>query len=415
VRRVRGSRAIARLLPVAIVAGTLVGGSATVALGLGPTLLSITVSPTTASVAKGDTQQFTATGHYSDLSTQNLTDSVTWSSSSSSVTISNASGSQGLATAASTGVATITAADPSALVQGTAAMTVTPAVVTAVTVSPSATSINKGGTQQFTATGVYSDLSTADLTASVTWSSSSSSVTISNASGSQGLATGVSAGAATITATDPSSLIQGTAVATVLPAVLSAVTVTPASAVVAQGTTEQFTATGVYSDLSTADLTDSVTWSASTGATVSNAPGSQGLATGVAVGTSTITATDPSSLIQGTAVLTVTPGSLSPTPQLTVIPDSGLRKSSVTAQGTNFTPGDTVTIAYFSALKSHKRAQTTLCTSTVDHTGTFSCTGTIPGRIRSGRRGLHQVVAQESSGPSASASFTLVRRRTPTH
>ncbi|MGB7052039.1 MAG: Ig-like domain-containing protein, partial [Acidimicrobiales bacterium] len=135
-------------------------------------LVAITVSPTTASVAAGDTQQFTATGHYLTGPTQNLTDSVTWSSSSSSATISNASGSQGLATGVSTGAVTITASDPSATLSGTAALVVTPAVLVAVTVSPATASVAAGDTQQFTATGIYSDTSTVDLTDSVTWSSS---------------------------------------------------------------------------------------------------------------------------------------------------------------------------------------------------------------------------------------------------
>jgi uncharacterized protein YjdB len=289
----------------------LISGAAVLTV-LPPTLLAITVAPVTASIAAGDTQQFTATGHYSDLSTADLTSSVTWSSSLTSYgTVSNASGSQGLATGVADGATTITATD--GLISGAAVLTVLPAVLVSITVSPTATSIAVGDTQQFTATGVYSDLSTADLTDSVTWSSSLMSYgTVSNTSGSQGLATGVADGATTITATDPSSLIQGTAVLTVLPAVLVGITVSPTTASVAAGDTQQFTATGVYSDLSTADLTDSVTWSSSlhSAATVSNASGSQGLATGVGPGATTVTATDLSSLIQGTAVLTVTPAVL---------------------------------------------------------------------------------------------------------
>ncbi len=59
-----------------------------------------------------------------------------------------------------------------------------------------------GGTQQFTATGTYSDGTNNNLTASATWSSSNTGIaTVSNTSGSQGLATGVALGATTITAT----------------------------------------------------------------------------------------------------------------------------------------------------------------------------------------------------------------------
>ncbi len=292
---------------------SLLNGTAAVTV-LPAVLVAVTVSPTAASVPKGETQQFTATGHYSDATTQNLTGTVTWSSSSTTVaTVSNASGSQGLVTATGTGGATITATDPSSLLNGTAAVTVLPAVLVAVTVSPTAASVPKGETQQFTATGHYSDLSTLNLTNSVTWSSSSTTVaTVSNTSGSHGLVTATGTGATTITATDPSSLLNGTAAVTVLPAVLVAVTVSPTAASVPKGETQQFTATGHYSDLSTLNLTNSVTWSSSSTsvATVSSASGSQGLVTATGTGAATITATDPSSLLSGTALVTVLPAVL---------------------------------------------------------------------------------------------------------
>src|ERR1700722_1855071 len=70
-----------------------------------------------------------------------------------------------------------------------------PAILLSVSVSPAVTSIAQGATQQFTATGHYSDLSSKDLTTSVTWSSSAASTaTVSNTAGSQGLATGIGTG-----------------------------------------------------------------------------------------------------------------------------------------------------------------------------------------------------------------------------
>ena len=58
-----------------------------------------------------------------------------------------------------------------------------------------------GYTQQYTATGTFSDGTTENLTDQVTWFSSNIGVAdISNASGSQGLAKGVSPGSTTITA-----------------------------------------------------------------------------------------------------------------------------------------------------------------------------------------------------------------------
>ena len=277
-------------------------------------LLAIDVSPVATSIAAGDTQQYSALGIYSDGTTQSLTDSVTWASSdTSTATVSNTAGSQGLVTAVADGATTITATDPTTSIFGIAALTVLPAVLVAVTVSPPAANVPAGDTQQFTAMGLYSDGTTADLTDSVTWSSSdTSTATVSNTAGSQGLVTAVADGATTITATDPTTSIEGVAVVTVLPAVLVAVTVSPPAANVPAGDTQQFTATGLYSDGTTADITHSVTWSSSdtAAATVSNHGSSRGLVTGVADGATTITATDPTTSIEGVAVVTVLPAVL---------------------------------------------------------------------------------------------------------
>ncbi len=88
-------------------------------------------------------------------------------------------------------------------------------------------------------------------------------------------------------------------------ATLDSIAVTPTNPSIALGTTQPFTAMGTYSDLSTQNLTTSVTWSSSDDllATVSSAAGSEGLATSVAVGTATITAT--SGLVSGNTNLTV--------------------------------------------------------------------------------------------------------------
>ena len=277
-----------------------------------PILLTITVAPTVASVAKGETQQFTATGHYSNLTTQNLTDTATWSTSSTSVASeSNTSGSQGLATAVGTGAATIMAVDAS--VTGTAAMTVLPAILLTVTVSPALASIPLGESEAFTATGHYSDGTTQNLTDSATWSTSSSTVaTVSNTAGSQGTVTAAGTGLATIGATDPTTSIEGTSAVTVLPAALLLVTVAPLAANIPAGETEQFTATGHYSNGTTSNVTDAVTWgtSSSATATVSNTSGTQGEVTAVATGVATITATDPTTSIEGTAAVTVLPAVL---------------------------------------------------------------------------------------------------------
>jgi hypothetical protein len=85
-------------------------------------------------------------------------------------------------------------------------------------------------------------------------------------------------------------------------ATLQSIAVTPASPSIAKGGTQQFTATGKYSDGSTQNLTNTATWSSSvqTIATIN----SNGLASGVAAGTTTIKATQGA--VSGSATLTVT-------------------------------------------------------------------------------------------------------------
>ncbi|MBK7249343.1 MAG: Ig-like domain-containing protein [Gammaproteobacteria bacterium] len=72
-----------------------------------------------------------------------------------------------------------------------------PPSLTTISVTPAAPSVALGGTQQFTATGRYSDGSTQNLTTTATWSSSDRSVA-TIASG--GLATSVGTGTTTISA-----------------------------------------------------------------------------------------------------------------------------------------------------------------------------------------------------------------------
>jgi hypothetical protein len=85
------------------------------------------------------------------------------------------------------------------------------------------------------------------------------------------------------------------------PPTLKSIAVTPANQSAAAGTTVQFKATGTYSDNSTKDITASVTWASGTPAVATI--NSAGVATAVAVGSSTISATSGS--IAGSTTLTV--------------------------------------------------------------------------------------------------------------
>jgi hypothetical protein len=274
----------------------------------GATLVSIEVSPTAPSIAKGLTQEFTATGLYSDNSTRDITTQVIWASSDPAVaTVSNAASSEGLATAA--GVGSTAVAATSGAVSGESTLTVTDATLVSIEVSPATPSIAHGLTQQFTATGLYSDDSTQDLTTEVTWGSSDAAVaTVSNATDSEGLATTAGVGSTTVSAV--SGGVSGETTLTVTDATLMSIEVSPAATSIAHGLTQQFTATGRYTDNSTQDLTTQVTWVSSdaTVATVSNAAGSEGLATTAGVGSTTVSAT--SGEVSGETTLAVTDATL---------------------------------------------------------------------------------------------------------
>ncbi len=263
------------------------GGSDTPAT---KTLVSLALTPINPSLPGGTVQQFTATGTYSDGSTQDLTAAASWTSSVPSVaSISNATGSNGSATTIAAGTTRITATVGS--VSGSTTLTVTTATLVSLDISPTNPSIALGTTQQFTATGTYSDGSTQVLTTAASWTSSVPSVaTISNAAGSNGRATSVATGITRITAAVGG--VSGSTTLTVTPPELLSLAISPMNRTIALGTTQQFIATGTYSDNSTQVLTTAVTWTSSdiSVATISNAAGTNGRATSVTDGTTTITA-----------------------------------------------------------------------------------------------------------------------------
>ena len=267
-----------------------------------PTLVSIDVTPTNPSIALGTTEQFTAMGVYTDSSKQNLTATVKWTSATATVATINAAG---LATSAAVGSSVITATLGS--VSGTSTLTVTAATLVSIGITPGSANLPLGTTQQFVATGTYSNHTTQTLTTSVTWASSSpAAATISNTAGTNGKATSVALGTTSITASLGGITSPGVTV-TVSAATLVSIGVTPALPSIAKTATQQFVATGVYTDNSMKTLTTSVTWASSvtTVATISNVIGFDGLATGTGPGTTVITATLGSVVSPG-VTLTVT-------------------------------------------------------------------------------------------------------------
>ena len=176
-----------------------------------------------------------------------------------------------------------------------------------ISVTPASASVAVGNTQQFTATGTYDDASTADITADVTWTSSDDTVASIDSSDSSGLATGVAEGSVGITASldgKTSNTAALTITSPPAPPALASIAISPASATIETGETQQFIATGTYDGGSTADITADVTWTSSV-ATVATIDAS-GLASGLLEGSTAITAAQ-GDIVSGTASLDVTP------------------------------------------------------------------------------------------------------------
>ncbi len=286
----------------ATITATLEGKSATATLTvLTPVVVTIAVSPSTAKIAKGRTQQFTAFATLSDATKVDVSSMASWTavdvSGSGVANIDSA----GLATATAAGSALITAAYEG--ISSTAELAVDPAEVVEIAVAPSTASIKKGESQQFTATATFSDTTTADITSTATWTAldaSGSGIASINAAG---LATGTGVGSAKITAT--SGGVSGTADLSVLPPTVIAVTVSPTTAMIGKGATQQFGALARFSDSSTLDVTNLATWSVAdvVGSGIATIDAS-GLAKGTAIGNAKVTALYEGA--SGTAELTVT-------------------------------------------------------------------------------------------------------------
>ena len=219
-------------------------------------LQSIDISPNDQSIPAGSQVQFSATGTFSDSTTQDLANATFSSSDTKTAVVDPATGSATGVAANSTPV-TITATAGG--FTDTTTLTVTSAALQSISIDPPSATIAKGTTQQFSVSGIYSDGSTMALTEGLTWTTSSSAITVVDGSG---MASAIGVGApATINVTYAG--LSTSATLTVTQATLTSLTVTPALSTVGVGGTQQFTATGVFSDGSTQDVTSMARWTSS--------------------------------------------------------------------------------------------------------------------------------------------------------
>jgi len=189
-------------------------------------------------------------------------------------------------------------------------------------ISPVAPSLALGQSQQFTATGVFSDGTKQDLTQTVSWASAPPSVASISQSG---LVWGKLSGSATVTAR--SGTVAASDSLTVSPAVMISIAVNPQTVSVAKGAAQQLNAIATFSDGSQQNITNSATWSiAPSGIAIVSAAG---MVTAQAIGSATITASSAS--LTGRGALNVSPAvlvSIALTPQGVSVPKGSAQQLS---------------------------------------------------------------------------------------
>ena len=201
-----------------------VRGEATLSVRAASAIGSVTVSPAQHSLAPGETVQLTATARTGDGTIVTPPPTFTWTTSDADVATVSPSG---LVTADETGTATITASASGA--SGTSVITVQAGPVATVEIEPSAISMVIGSALAFAATG--KDAAGNEVTgATITWTSSNSSVASVNANG---VATANALGNVFIVATI--SGIADSAAVLVVPEPVSTVAISPANPTLAQG------------------------------------------------------------------------------------------------------------------------------------------------------------------------------------
>jgi peptidoglycan/xylan/chitin deacetylase (PgdA/CDA1 family)/uncharacterized protein YjdB len=244
-----------------------------------PAVSTISVLPSTSSIHIGSTERLQATAKDQDGNV--VAGAVfVFSGSTGVATVS----SSGLVRAVSAGTVTVTASTGGTSASATVTVLPVTPVVTQVSVSPSTASIQVGQAQNYTAVA-YDQFNKPMSGITFAWASDSGT-SIATLNGN--VATGVSPGALHITAS-ASGINSAPASLTVLPPrpVLTSVAVTPASPSIFTGGTQQLTAVGYdQSGNPMSGLTFAWT-SANQGVATVN---STGLATGVSVGASQISA-----------------------------------------------------------------------------------------------------------------------------
>lgn len=244
---------------------------------------TIVVTPYESSIVQGSSLQFKAIQIDEVGNKLNVTDLVNWSTSDNAIATISMSG---IVNGVALGDAIISASLDD--VSGSADLNVNNKTISSISVTPASEILIAGLTRQYSATALFTDNTTQDISLDASWVSQTTVVATIDTS--TAIVTAVNTGTSQIDATFNS--ITGSAQLAVSSATVSTFITQPANTELFIGEQQQYKAIVILSDGNTIDITDSVIWASSNSevAIVSNANESKGLATGVNIGGTTILA-----------------------------------------------------------------------------------------------------------------------------
>lgn len=268
-----------------------------------PHLTALYLEAPDKSLCVGDLFILKATGTFSDGSRQDVSSGVEWSSSAPDIArICDSEDGRRAAMPISPGMASIAATHPKSGANATATLTIEPAKLSAITISPENQSVALGKQITFEAIGTYSDKTTKSITDQVTWhSSNQSTALVGNDSNGKGTIHSKSTGTVTISASYPPYEARSETVLTILPPELITIELAPINPKLLLGGTHQFRAIGKFSDGEIKDITMAVSWTSSDEAvaTIGDLSDNKGSAAIKTIGYCDIIATDPGSGLSG--------------------------------------------------------------------------------------------------------------------
>ncbi len=281
-------------------------------------LVRVEVTPSEVWMGEGQSQQFRAQAFWADGANADVTGSATWTSDSDAVRVDTGDWARGRATAARLGGATITA--QVGLVRGEAIVTVTDERPDELTISPPVLTLPVATSLPLEATATYPPERERRVTEQASWTSSNPLIaTVQNTPGFEGRVRALQPGNVTITASYLGR--EATMELTVSSATLTEILITPEDAALPVGSTNQYSATGIFSDGTSVYITREATWGVDDTqiARAFNGPGAEGEVQTIGPGTTRVTASYMGQL--GEATLDVVGAALN---RVEVLPDTSV-------------------------------------------------------------------------------------------